>query len=90
MLFDCLFNTPCATLFKSLILLNFRNTDSLKIFSKYYSLVKSCTSRYLILRLIEIPQEFGKSLLDKLRYLQSYMCQEISYVHWFKKLIWLR
>lgn len=45
---------------------------------------------YLILQLIEIPQEFGKSLLDKLRYLQAYMCQEISYVHWFKKLIWLR
>ena len=28
-------------------------------------------------------------LLDKLRYLQAYMCQEISYVHWFRKLIWL-
>lgn len=49
-----------------------------------------CLIAYLILQLIEIPQEFGKSLLDKLRYLQSYMCQEISYVHWFKKLIWLR
>lgn len=45
---------------------------------------------YLILQLIEIPQEFGKTLLDKLRYLQAYMCQEISYVHWFRKLIWLR
>jgi hypothetical protein len=45
---------------------------------------------YLILQLIEIPQEFGKTLLDKLRYLQSYMCQEISYVHWFRKLIWIR
>jgi IS4 transposase len=45
---------------------------------------------YLILQLIEIPQELGKSLLDKFRYLQAYMCQEISYVHWFKKLIWLR
>ena len=45
---------------------------------------------YLILQLIEIPQELGNSLLDKLRYLQAYMCQEISYVHWFKKIIWLR
>ncbi|WP_041229874.1 IS4 family transposase [Rippkaea orientalis] len=49
-----------------------------------------CLIAYLILQLIEIPQEFGKSILDKLRYLQSYMCQEISYVHWFRKLIWLR
>jgi len=30
------------------------------------------------------------TLLDKLRYIQSYMCQEISYVHWFRKLIWIR
>ncbi|WP_041230015.1 IS4 family transposase [Rippkaea orientalis] len=49
-----------------------------------------CLIAYLILQLIEIPQEFGKTILDKLRYLQSYMCQEISYVHWFRKLIWLR
>jgi putative transposase len=52
--------------------------------------IYSCLIAYLILQLIEIPVEFGKSLLDKLRYLQSYMCQEISYVHWFRKLIWLR
>lgn len=45
---------------------------------------------YLILQLIDIPPEFGKSLLDKLRYLQAYMCQQISYIHWFRKLIWLR
>jgi len=45
---------------------------------------------YLILQIIDIPPEFGKSLLDKLRYLQAYMCQQISYIHWFRKLIWLR
>jgi IS4 transposase len=52
--------------------------------------IMCCLIAYLILQLIEIPQEFGKTLLDKLRYLQSYMCQEISYVHWFRKLIWIR
>jgi putative transposase len=30
---------------------------------------------YLILQLIEIPQEWGQRLLDKLRYLQACMCQ---------------
>ncbi|WP_107667551.1 IS4 family transposase [Cyanothece sp. BG0011] len=52
--------------------------------------IYSCLIAYLILQLIEIPLEFGKTILDKLRYLQAYMCQEISYVHWFRKLIWLR
>ena len=52
--------------------------------------IYSCLIAYLILQLIEIPKEFGKKILDKLRYLQAYMCQEISYVHWFRKLIWLR
>jgi IS4 transposase len=51
--------------------------------------IYSCLIAYLILQLIEIPVEFGTTLLDKLRYLQGYMCQEISYVHWFRKLIWL-
>ncbi|HEY9604321.1 MAG TPA: IS4 family transposase [Allocoleopsis sp.] len=41
---------------------------------------------YLILQLIEIPQQWGQKLLDKLRYLQACMCQEISYVHWMTKL----
>jgi putative transposase len=41
---------------------------------------------YLILQLIEIPQQWGRKLLDKLRYLQACMCQEISYVHWLTKL----
>ncbi len=51
--------------------------------------IYSCLIAYLILQLIEIPVEFGKTLLDKLRYLQGYMCQETSYVHWLRKLIWL-
>ena len=52
--------------------------------------IYSCLIAYLILQLIEIPQELGKTILDKLRYLQAYMCQEISYVHWFRKNIWMR
>jgi putative transposase len=52
--------------------------------------IYSCLIAYLILQLIEIPKEFRKSLLDKLRYLQACMCQEISYFHWFRKIIWLR
>lgn len=41
---------------------------------------------YLILQVVEIPQQWGHKLLDKLRYLQACMCQEISYVHWLTKL----
>ena len=41
---------------------------------------------YLILQVIEIPKQWGQKLLDKLRYLQACMCQEISYVHWMTKL----
>jgi len=43
--------------------------------------IYSCIIAYLILQLIDIEEVFGKSLLDKLRYLQSFMCQHISYVH---------
>ena len=42
---------------------------------------------YLILQLIEIPQIWGDKLLDKLRYLQACMCQEISYVHWMESIL---
>ena len=41
---------------------------------------------YLILQVIEIPRQWGQKLLDKLRYLQACMCQEISFVHWMTKL----
>lgn len=49
--------------------------------------IYSCLIAYLILQLVEIPKEAGKSLLDKLRYLQAFMCEKISYVHWFRELI---
>ena len=42
---------------------------------------------YLILQLVEIPQVWGDKLLDKLRYLQACMCQEISYVHWIESIL---
>jgi putative transposase len=42
---------------------------------------------YLILQLIEVPQMWGSKLLDKLRYLQACMCQEISYVHWMESIL---
>ncbi|BAT53483.1 transposase, IS4 family protein [Nostoc sp. NIES-3756] len=36
---------------------------------------------YLILQILSIPAQWGNTLLDKFRYLQSCMCQKISYVH---------
>jgi len=48
-----------------------------------------CLIAYLILNLVKIPVEFGRSLLDKLRYLQAFMCEKISYVHWFRELVLL-
>ena len=38
-------------------------------------------------RMVNIPKEFGKTLLDKLLYLQAFMCEKISYVHWFNELV---
>lgn len=49
--------------------------------------IYSCLTAYLLLQLVEIPQEFGSKLLDKLSYLQAFMSEEISYVHWFRKLL---
>ena len=40
--------------------------------------IDSTLIAYLILKLVEIPQEFGNELLDKLGYLQACICQEIS------------
>ena len=40
----------------------------------------------MILQLIEIPQEIGVKTLDKLRYLQAFMNENISYIHWFRRL----
>lgn len=42
---------------------------------------------YLILKIVDIPKQWGTTLLDKLRYLQCCMCQEISYVHWIERLL---
>ena len=49
--------------------------------------IYSCLIVYLLLKLVEIPKEYGSKLLDKLRYLQAFMCENISYVHWFQKLV---
>lgn len=49
--------------------------------------IYSCIIAYLILQLIDIEEGFGKSILDKLRYLQSFMCQHTSYVHWFRRIV---
>jgi putative transposase len=49
--------------------------------------IYACLIAYVILNLVNIPHEFGSKLLDKLRYLQAFMCEKISYVHWFKEII---
>ena len=46
-----------------------------------------CLIAYVVLQLLKTPQEFGEKILDKLRYLQAFMCENISYVHWFRKMI---
>lgn len=42
---------------------------------------------YLILQILSIPQQWGYTLLDKIRYSPSCMCQKISCVHWFEKMM---
>jgi putative transposase len=49
--------------------------------------IYSCLIAYLLLQLVEIPQEFGKMLLDKLCYLQAFICEKISYVHWLGEIL---
>jgi putative transposase len=46
-----------------------------------------CLIGYVVLQLVDIPKEFGGKALDKLRYLQAFMCENISYVHWFRKIV---
>lgn len=58
-----------------------KNTNGIEI------QIYSCLIAYLLLELVEIPKEFGHQLLDKLSYLQAFMCEQISYVHWFRKLL---
>lgn len=49
--------------------------------------IYSCLIAYVLLQLVEIPKAFGNKMLDKLRYLQAFMCENISYVHWLQKLV---
>jgi IS4 transposase len=42
---------------------------------------------YIILQLVDIPKKFGAKALDKLRYLQAFMSEKISYVHWLEELV---
>lgn len=42
---------------------------------------------YVLLQLVVITKEFSGKLLDKLRYLQAFMSENISYVHWFRRLV---
>lgn len=58
-----------------------KNTNGIEI------QIYACLIAYVLLQLVKIPQEFGTKLLDKLRYLQAFMCENISYVHWFQKLV---
>lgn len=58
-----------------------KNTNGIEI--QIYCCLIAC----VILQLVEIPKEFGVKILDKLRYLQAFMCENTSYVHWFKKMV---
>jgi IS4 transposase len=49
--------------------------------------IYTCLIAYVLLHLVEIPKEFGGKILDKLRYLQAFMCENISYLHWFRKIM---
>lgn len=48
--------------------------------------IYSCLIVYILLQLVEIPSEIGKKALEKLRYLQAFMNEKISYIHWFRHL----
>jgi putative transposase len=58
-----------------------KNTNGIEI------QIYSCLIGYLILKLVEIPKEYGEKMLNKLRYLQAFMCGKISYVHWLRELV---
>lgn len=58
-----------------------KNTKGIKI------QISACLICYLLLQLVEVPDIIGNKLLDKLRYLQAFMCEKISYIHWFKELV---
>ncbi len=48
--------------------------------------IYSCLIGYIILQLTEIPKEIGNKALDKLRYLQSFMNEKVSYINWFRRM----
>ncbi|AFY92713.1 IS4 family transposase [Chamaesiphon minutus] len=58
-----------------------KNTNGIEI------QIYCCLIAYIVLQLVETPKEFGEKILDKLRYLQAFMCENISYVHWFRKMV---
>ena len=58
-----------------------KNTKGIKI------QIYACLIYYLLLQLVEILDKNGNKLLEKLRYLQAFMCEKISYIHWFKELV---
>jgi len=58
-----------------------KNTNGIRI------QIYACLICYFLLQLVEVPSEIGNKLLDKLRYLQAFMCEKISYVHWFNELV---
>ncbi len=58
-----------------------KNTNGIEI------QIYACLIGYVLLQLVEIPKEFGSKLLDRLRYMQAFMCENISYVHWFKRIV---
>jgi putative transposase len=49
--------------------------------------IYTCLIAYVLIELVDIPKEFGSKMLDKLRYLQAFMCENISYLHWFRKIV---
>jgi len=55
-----------------------KNINGIQIQIQIYT----CLLAYVVLQLVVIPKEFGEKLLDKLRYLQAFMSENISYVHW--------
>lgn len=46
--------------------------------------IYSCLIGYIILQPTKISKEIGNKALDKLRYLQSFMNENISYIHWYR------
>jgi IS4 transposase len=57
-----------------------KNTNGIEI------QIYSCLIAYIILQLTDIPEEIGNKMLDKLRYLQSFMNEKVSYIHWFRRM----